>query len=350
VNRPPPLSWIVTNWRLKLLSLVLAAGLLGGVAFSQNPPTLVTVPVRVEYRNLPKDLVVVDPPANVDVRVVGFRDDVQRYQQSAAGVSVDLSRAQPGAAVRFQPQAGLNVGGLTFPQGIAPISLTIEPVMTRLLDIEVLTKNKSAGIATVPEKTYATCGNGTDRCQVQVTGPVSVVSNLSAYVDYDVFINSAATGNSPNQPIKFDLRGRPIDLNHSPRTLPQIQWTPGTVSVLVTTEGGTQTKIALVLVRIQGAQACGFQVTGVDVQPSQVTVTGPADAVGKMPGVNVDPVVISGLNSPLRVQRTVQTGSALVIAEPAQVTVAVGVVQEFPCAAPTATPAPPSPSPGPHPT
>ena len=41
------MSWIVTNWRLKLLSLVLTVGLLGGVAFSENPLEFATVPVKV---------------------------------------------------------------------------------------------------------------------------------------------------------------------------------------------------------------------------------------------------------------------------------------------------------------
>src|SRR5262249_19243285 len=140
----------------------------------------------------------------------------------------------------------LDLPGLTFRTATIPISLTIEPIATRQLDIEVRTKNRAAGIAVVEDKTYATCGNASERCQVSVSGPASVVDNLQAYVDYDLPINTAVTGNSPNQPVKFEEKdgdkASPIDLSKGPRTIPQVSWAPEVVTVLVTTQGGSQTK------------------------------------------------------------------------------------------------------------
>jgi YbbR domain-containing protein len=341
-----PVSWIVTNWRLKLLSLVLAVGLLGGVAFSENPPTFDTVTVRVEYHNLPPGLVVVNRPTSVDVPVAGFRDDVQRYRQTSAGVAIDLSGARPGVNQVYLARPREDVSGLTFRQSAIPVSLTIEPLMTRQLEIEVRTPNRAPGIVTDTDKTYATCGNANDRCQVSVTGPASVVNNLQAYVDYDVQITSAATGSSPNQPIRFDENGHPVDLSKTPQTDPPILWTPDAVTVLVTTEGGTQSKTVPLSVPVLGSQPCGYQITGVDVQPDQVTVSGPVDAVSRITAASVSPIVLSGLTATERVQRTVLTGFASVSADPPQVSVGVGVSQAFSCAAPTPTPTPtPRPSP-----
>jgi YbbR domain-containing protein len=356
--RDGPLGWIVTNWRLKLLALVLAIGLLSGVAFSENPPTFDTVSVRVEYRNLPQDLVITNPTTGVEVPVAGFRNDVQRYKQSSAGVTIDLRDARAGANQTYVARPRLDLPGLTFRTASIPISLNIEPIETQKLDIEVRTKNRAPGIAVVPDKTYATCGNANDRCQVAVMGPASVVDNLKAFVDYDVPINTAVTGSSPNQPVKFEVRGEPFDLSKGPRTIPQISWAPEVVTVLVTTQGGSQTKTVPVSVRALGTQACGYQIASVDVQPSMVTVNGPVDAVSRVSSVSMDPIVLSGLTSSQHLVKSVSSGSSSVSVDPQQVFVSVNVSQSFTCTAPTpaagvlpAGPAPtPTPSPSPTPT
>jgi YbbR domain-containing protein len=350
-----PVGWIFTNWRLKLLSLVLAVGLLAGVAFSENPPIFDTVAVRVDYHNLPEDLVITNPPTTVQVPVAGFRSDVARYRQSATGVTIDLSRARVGHQV-YAAEPRFDLPGLQFRESPIQIPLDIEPQGTRQLDIEVRTKNRAAGIAVVPERTYATCGNANDHCLVSVTGPQSVVDNLKAYADYDVPITTAATGSSPNQPIKFQEHGVPIDLNKGPRTIPPISWTPEVVTVLVTTQGGTQTKMVPVNVRTQGAQACGYQIASVDVQPQVVAVAGPVDAVTRITAVNMDPIVLSGLNASQRLIKNVSVGVNGISVDPQQVFVTVNVAQAFSCAAPSpasgVAPATPSstPTPSPSPT
>ncbi|HXM55586.1 MAG TPA: CdaR family protein [Candidatus Dormibacteraeota bacterium] len=354
-----PLGWVVTNWRLKLLALVLAIGLLSGVAFSENPPTFDTVAVRVEYRNLPQDLVITNPTTSLEVPVAGFRSDVQRYKQSTAGVTIDLRDARAGANQMYVAKPRLDLPGLTFRTATIPISLNIEPIETHKLDIEVRTTNRAAGIAVVPDKTYATCGNANDRCQVAVIGPTSVVDNLKAYVNYDVPITTAVTGSSPNQPVKFEERGEPIDLTKGPRTIPQISWAPEVVTALVTTQGGSQTKTVPVSVRALGTQACGYQISSVDVSPNMVTVNGPVDAVSRVSSVTMDPIVLSGLTTSQHLVKNVSSGSSNVTVDPQQVFVSVNVTQSFNCSAPTpaagvlpagpaATPTPaasPSPSP-----
>jgi YbbR domain-containing protein len=344
-----PLGWIVNNWRLKVLSVVLAVGLLGAVAFSENPPTFGSVTVKVNY-DLPRptSIVAVDPPTTVDVPVAGFRSDVLRYQQSTAGVSIDLTHAKPGRGQVYVARPRTDIQGLTFRESAIPITLDIEPLVTRQFDIEVRTTNKAPGVSVIPDQTYATCGNANDHCQVSVTGPASVLSTLRAYVDYDVPITTATSGTSPDQPIKFERDGHSIgDVSKSVPTVPQIGQTPDNVTVQVTTQGGSQTKSVPVSVRVQGAQPCGYQITGVDVSPGQVTINGPADAVGQVTTVTLDPIPLGGLTVAQRFTRSVVTGAG-VSANPQQVTVNVSGYQAFNCAAPTpAAGVAPAPSPTP---
>jgi hypothetical protein len=160
--RTSPLSRIFVNWRLKLLALVLTVGLLGAVSFSENPPVFETVSVRVQYVHRPDGLVLISPPTSVDVPVAGLRDDVERYRQTAAGVTIDLSKARPGPRQTYWAAPRADVQGVTVRQTAIPVHFGIEPLVTRELGIEVRTPNKSPGLSVVASKTYATCGNPLD--------------------------------------------------------------------------------------------------------------------------------------------------------------------------------------------
>jgi YbbR domain-containing protein len=349
-----PLAWIVVNWRLKLLALVLAVGLLGAVAFSENPPEMATVPVKVTYQGLPSNLVLIDPPSSVQVRVVGLQDDVRQYRQSAAGVTIDLSHATVGDHL-YEARPRVDVQGVTPQDTDIPLHLRIEELRTVMLGVEVRTPRKAAGIAVVPSQTYATCGNANEPCQVTVTGPSELVDGLHAYVDYDVAIQSANVQRSPDQTILFEKGGHQVDLK-SWHTIPPPSWTPNVVTVQVATVGGTTTRTVGLTVHPIGVQACGYAITGVDIQPSGfVTVSGPISQVARLgDSIGLDPVDISGLTSTQSFTRTVRTGSDQVTAAPASVRVVVSVTPAFSCAAPTpgtagSSAAGPSPSPLPSP-
>jgi len=355
--RTSPLSRLFVNWRLKLLALVLTVGLLAAVSFSENPPVFETISVRVQYVHRPDDLVLISPPTSVDVPVAGLKDDVERYRQTAAGVTIDLSKARPGPSQTYWAAPRADVQGVTVRQTAIPVHFGIEPLVTRELGIEVRTPNKSPGLSVVASKTYATCGNPLDVCQVTVAGPGNVVNALKAYVNYDVSITSADSRTSPDEPILFEEGGRPIDLRRDLRTIPAVAVTPLTVTVNVTTQGGVQAKMVPVSLRVSGTQACGYQISSVEVQPALVSVSGPIDAVSKLTAVSMDPVSLTGLASSQSFVRPVSTGSDQVSASPSAVTVRVALAQAFSCAAPTPTaallvptvsppgPSPPAPSP-----
>jgi YbbR domain-containing protein len=336
--------WIFRNWRLKVLSLVLALGLLGAVAFSENPPDVTSVSVKVSYDKQPTNIVLLNQPDFVSVRVIGLRDDVLRYQTAASGVSVDVSGAKVGQNQLYYARPAVNVPGVTAVDTAIPIHLDIEPLETRQLDIEIRTPNKSAGVEVIADKTYATCGNASERCQVTVTGPASVVRKLQAFVDYDVAINSSGTQVTSNEPIKFELNGRSIVLS-SIRSSPSPGFTPQFVTVQLASQNGLQTKTLPLTVRLTGSQACGYALSAVDIQPAVVTVSGPTDAISRLgSSVGLDPVSISGITSPLTVGRGVNLGSDVQVT-PNGATVRVSVTPAFSCA-----PATPIPSPKPSPT
>lgn len=332
----PPVSWIITNWRLKLLSLILAVGLVGGVAFSENPPVFDTVPVLVQFANPPAELVVMNPPTKIEVPVAGLRDAVTRYKNTAAGVTIDLANAKPGPNQVFAVTPKIDVPGVTVRSRVDPIRLTLERQETRQLDIEIRTPKASSGIAVIPEKTYATCGSSNDRCQVSVTAASSIANILKAYVDYDVTLTTANTVISPNELIKFEENGHSVDLQKDVKSFPAATFTPSNVTVQVATRGGTMTRAVGVGIRTTGTLACGYAITRSDVQPSLfVTVTGPVDQLTRLATLTIDPIDISGLTGTTIVDRRLQTSSPQVVADPPLVRVTLAISQAFNCVAPS---------------
>ena len=178
--------------------------------------------------------------------------------------------------------------------------------------------------------------------------PPLVAPRLLAFVNYDVIIDSANTQTSPNEPILFEKDGREVRLDRDVDTIPKPAWTPDHVTVQVVSQGGSSVKTVALIVRPSGTQACGYTLTGMEIQPSAfVTVTGPADAVGRIGNsITLDPIPIGGLTASQSFTRMVNTGSDQVTALPQNVRVNVGVAPSFSCAAPTPSPTPrPSPAP-----
>ena len=141
------IGWVVSHWRLKLLALVLAIGLLGAVAFSENPPEYVTVSEKVEYvfppDNPSSNLVLTNPKTSVDVQAFGLRDAIDKYGSNAAGVSVDLTNAHPGRNQTFHGHPKSAPPGLNFRSMDIPVTLNIEELKSEELTVDVRTSTAS---------------------------------------------------------------------------------------------------------------------------------------------------------------------------------------------------------------
>jgi YbbR domain-containing protein len=326
------LAWVVSHWRLKLLALLLAIGLLTAVAFSENPPEYITVAEKVEYQ-FPENsgLVLIDPVTTVDVQVFGLRNAIQRYGSAPAGVSVNLAGTHPGAKQVFYARPKNVPPGLSFRSSEIPVTLAIEEQKSVVLPVEVRTSSASG--VDVTDK-IATCGNEAESCQVTVTGPPSLLQDLKAYVNYNASITSAGTLRTPNQAVLFERNGKQVDLSQF-HSEPSPSWTPSTVTVKIDTAGGTQTKQVPITYSLIGTQSCGYEVSRVDLTPNQmVTVQGPVDEVSKVTSVSIGSIDITGLAGSRSFSKSFSTGGSQVTAEFNSVTVTVTTQQAFSCTTP----------------
>lgn len=338
------LAWIVSHWRLKLLALVLAIGLLATAAFSQNPPQYTTIAEKVEYVFPPQsNLAVIKPKTSVDVQVFGLRSAIQDYISSPAGVSVDLSGAKPGPNQHFYAHPKNAPAGLSFRSTRIPLTLDIERLRSEVLTVDV--RAKAATGVEVTQK-IATCGNDAQSCQVTVTGPPSLLQGLQAVVNYPVSVTSTSTIRLLNQKVVFEQNGKPIDLSQY-SSQPSPSWNPSSVAVRIDAVGGSQTKQVPISYTLTGTPSCGYVVNRVDMSPAQmVTIQGAIDDVSSISQIALSPVDITGLAGSRSFTRSLPTGNG-VTPQFTSVTVTVTTQQAFSCA--SASPKPssaPTTSPG----
>jgi YbbR domain-containing protein len=357
------MRWLVANWRLKLLAIVLALALLMAVAFSENPPTASTVKVGVTYSNVPQNLVVMNPPTSVPVNVVGLSDNVKRFSQTSVGAVIDLAGAHQGANQTFQAHVNTDPDGVSIQQTQIPLRLDVEPLATKQLPVEVRVTNVSNGVSVVPDGTYATCGNDAQSCQVTVTAPQPLLDGLHAVVKFDFPLQSAGIQRAPSLPVQFERNGQALSLASTQVFPGKIAYTPGVVTARVATQGGVLSKTVGITVAASGQPACGYQIDGVAVAPSAfATISGPAPSVAKFSSLNLGSVSINGATSSQTFTKQLLAASDVQVVDPkaGAVTVSVSISRAFTCGAatspgpgagaggtPGATPSPESPTPAP---
>jgi YbbR domain-containing protein len=351
----PPVAWLVRNWKLKILAVVLAVILLLAVAFSENPLSIRQYSAPIRYSDPPTGLVLVKPPARVTITVSGLNSAVRTLNDSNTYVPLDLSKIKVGASQTVFAQPTVLVTGVTVQGGSVALSFGVQELKQDTLPVEVRLIKDTPGYKIVPEQTYGSCDNAAEPCKVTLSAPASYFKDLVAYVEVGGTLTGLTT-HVPNLPIKFSQSGTPIDFA-SLNTFPKPGVVPSLMpNVKVTAVTSVSTKPVALRPRLTGVgqQACGFSITGVTINPGGgvALVTGPTTVVSAVPDViDLPPVDITGASVSVVRTLPVPLGDPKLAADPARVNVTAALQKQFDCAAPTPPPAPPvSPTPSPSPS
>ncbi len=347
------MTWLLSNWRLKLLALALTVGLLCAVAFSENPVAFRTMPARVDYVGQADNVVLLEPATSVSVQVTGLADTVGALKTDNIEVRADVSKLKPGVDTTLNAPVRVLVPGVSATTGTVPLHIVTDTMRAVNLPIEVRTPNQVSGwkVDPDPKKTFAQCQPNTSvPCQVSVRGPATLLNGLKSYVDVLQPINNNGF-TIPSQTVHFERNGRPLDFTKT-YTQPQIGWDPATVSVQVTASSSSAQRVVAVNVPVTGRPSCGYSVTGLTITPGNgvVTISGPADLVTSRDSVGTDGVDVSNVTGSVARDLKVQLPDASVSIQPQVVHVTVTVARQFDCTAPTPPPTPIPSSPTPRPS
>ena len=281
------MSWITDDWRLKLLALGLAVLMLGAVAFSQNPPTSITMKVGINYA-VPPGLILINPPKQTTVTVQGLADLV-----SAANFGNTVATADISKAASTGPSVKVNLVGKSVINGLSvqatPITLNID---TRsVVQLAVAARfPRGAALGWQITKQEAQCAGPPPPCTVTFDGPASWQDNLKAYADYPLPVAGSVI--LPSVPVVWEQNGTPIDLTIY--TVPKVGLNVNTVTIDVEAKSGTTSRqVTLIDAPPSNPPPTCYRVTNIAIDPSTIVISGPSDAVPNVTTITLPAVDLS---------------------------------------------------------
>ncbi|HEX9561827.1 MAG TPA: CdaR family protein [Candidatus Dormibacteraeota bacterium] len=282
------MSWITDDWRLKLLALGLAVLMLGAVAFSQNPPTSITMKVGIIY-TVPSGLILINPPKQTTVTVSGLADLVSAANFGNTVATADVSKAaSTGSSVKVNLVGKSVINGLSVQA--TPISINID---TRsVVQLAVIVRfPRGAAQGWQITKQEAQCAGPPPPCTVTFDGPASWQENLKAYADYPVPV-AGSPNEEPSVPVVWEQNGTPIDLTIY--TVPKVGLNINTVTIHVEAKSGTTSRqVTLVDAPPSNPPPTCYRVTNIAIDPSTIVLSGPSDAVPNITTITLPAVDLS---------------------------------------------------------
>jgi YbbR domain-containing protein len=268
-------SWITDDWRLKLLAVGLAVLMLGAVAFSQNPPTSITMKVGINY-SVPPGLILINPPKQTTVTVRGLADLVSATNALNTAATADVSKA-----TSTGPSVQVNLVGKSVINGVAvdasPIVLNID---TRSVIQLAVAARIPRGAATGWQitKQEAQCAGPPPPCTVTFDGPASWEENLKAYADYPLPV-AGSLNDFPSAPVVLEQNGTSLDYLTA-NTVPKLRVDINTVSIHIEAKSGTTSRqVTIIDAPPSNPPPTCYRVTSIVVDPSAIVISGPSDAV-----------------------------------------------------------------------
>lgn len=293
------MSWVTESWRLKLLAIGLSVLMLGAVAFAQNPPTFKTLTVSNFQWSMPANLIVINAPTKITVRVTGLADAIQAANASSLTASFDLSKVSPGPAVK------VNLVVKSLAQGVFPQNPSVPFILDvdrrAVVPVTVQVRPPRAVAGWVVTKADAKCPN--TPCVVNFDGPVSWETdsrgqpNLKAYVD----VNAPIAGDRidiGNLPVALEQAGTLVDPVNFAKTVPQSGLDQASVAVHIEAKTGTTSKqVVLIVAPPTHGPPAGYYLSGITFDPILVVISGRADVLLKITSLTLPPADLSGHTS-----------------------------------------------------
>lgn len=279
------IRFVIHNWPLKLGAIALASLLYGGLVLSQTTESF-TSPVRIDPVNAPADVIVLSNPGSVTrIRYVAPADLGLRIDSSTFRASVDLADVDPsGRTVTLDVTVEAvdpRVQVLDFEPGA--IVLTIDRLGTKTVPIRAVLGPIPSGLEAGEPQVEGT--------SAVVSGPQSIVAGVA---EARARITLDGTGIDIDQQVSLvAVDGEGTELGVDSR----VEVEPARVRVRVPIFTDRRSKSLPVTPTVVGTPAAGFEVAGIEIDPTVVSVEGDANDLASLERADTEPVSIAGASS-----------------------------------------------------
>lgn len=272
------------NWGIGLLALVLAGALWIFVTDRENPDVTGRVPgtVPVEVVNVPQNQAVASLSQDVVVvRVTAPEDVFNRLTAEDFSATLDLS------GVTGQ-SASVEVTVESEERRVEIVEVTPARLAVELEDITSAVVPIRANILSAPPRGFEVGEITVQPEEAVVTGPERI-TELNLVAEADVNLTGITTDFEQTLVLQVrDAQGVQIA---------GVEVTPDTVLVQIELVQVQFSQLFVVVPEVTGTPAQGFRVTGIEIDPPLVTISGPVEVFQTLDpteGVATEPVVIDG--------------------------------------------------------
>ncbi len=309
--------WIATNLRLFLMALILAIAVWVSAVTAADPDETRLYPaaIPVEYVGQDSSLVLTSaPPASAQVTLQAPRSVWEKLiaQKNAVRVIVDLTGLDAGPhTVNVRVQVSLRpvrVVSVT----PATLDLTLEPLVTRTLAVDVTLSGEAATGYLAGEPTA-------QPAMVTVAGPQSLMERLAA-------VRAILDLSGARQNLESTVSVQAVDVSDQPLNGLTVYPPQVTVSVPVVQQGGYRDLAVKVVV--QGRVASGYRLTSISVFPPVVTVRAQdPQLVNALPGyIETEPLDLTNASANFEVPLALILPNGISVVGEPRVLVQVGIM------------------------
>lgn len=297
-----------------LFALLLSTALWTVVTTSQNPDVVDVFPsIPVELRNVPPGMIVRNEPQPVSITVVAPSDVMPGLRAAKFQATIDLSRGARG--LQDVPVEVLSIDNRVKVQDVQPPKLSVLLEQVKRKDVPVRAK---VGGDRVPG--YLTRAPKLTPDTVAVSGPETLVDQVAAAVA-DVSLTGVTS--SINQVFRI------VPQNSAGERVDRVTVSPESVLVELPVEQEMAFKAVPISVQLRGAPAAGYQVVGLRVDPTAITIEGEPRAIESLQFVETLPIDLNNASSDLSAtaELALPTGVRVARAQPITVRAFVAPVE-----------------------
>jgi YbbR domain-containing protein len=274
-------GFVVHNWPLKLAAVLLATLLYAGLVLSQNAQSWRgRVPI-IPLRQPATAVLLTTLPDVTSIRYFAPSDAASRLSSSSFTATVDLSD------VVVNPEA---------PFVTAKVEVTATDPRVQILDFEPQAIRVQLD-PLVSKEVPVDVDRGPVPPGLEVRDPVVSSSTVTVSGPESVIkLVSAAQARVVIQPTGIDV-DQDVDLvaiDASGQVLAPVDVEPPSVRVQVRVGSQLESKTLPVNPVVIGTQAAGYEIDGIEVTPTVISVEGEADALADLVMIDTAPVSISG--------------------------------------------------------
>lgn len=312
------------NWKLKLVSIGIAALLWMFVIAETNPPRVkefTDVPVTFQNADvLAKAELTTSVPlseiiSGADVSIEANTNVLKNIEKDEISLYVDLS------SITQAGEATLNIKGKTEAGSIvninpSKITVNVEKLVEKEIPVSVEVKGSR-------QSGYYYGEPHTVSDTVTVSGPESIIQEYAKAVCYVDVTNATSSINESREVSIFNKEGNEI-VATSQSSVP---------SIIVTMDILPCKTVDIdrnaVISSISGI-AEGYEIKDIVMQPQAVSVVGEKDVIGEISSVSIEPIALENATQDTVVTAKIVTPKGAALTDPAEIdlTVKIGVIEE----------------------